>query len=79
MKKQTKKTEQTDLTGKRYVVKDNNNNWFNLNEHIKIGKNFFDGTFSRNFQQSFIIHLHPGWNATDQRHFLMKGFLHNFI
>lgn len=35
MKKQTKKTE-TDLIGKRYVVKDNNNNWFNLNEHIKI-------------------------------------------
>jgi hypothetical protein len=35
MKKQTKKTE-TDLIGKRYVVKDNNNNWFNLNEHVKI-------------------------------------------
>ncbi len=35
MKKQTKKTE-IDLIGKRYVVKDNNNNWFNLNEHVKI-------------------------------------------
>jgi hypothetical protein len=35
MKKQTKKNE-TDLIGKRYVVKDNNNNWFNLNEHVKI-------------------------------------------
>jgi hypothetical protein len=35
MKKQTKKTE-TDLIGKRYVVKDNNNNWFDLNEHVKI-------------------------------------------